>query len=84
MTEVKKTYYAGSDPFEFTFKMKTYMAVIVHENGKQTAEFYDDVNDLAYIGLSMWDDMVSMDYYMLDENGQYVPEKTAREKGLWK
>lgn len=51
---------------------KKYMAIITHEDGRQTAEFYDEFNDMAYIGLSELDDYEEIDYYRLDEHGHYV------------
>ena len=72
MKEFKATFYAGSDPFGVTFRKAEYMAIITHTNGKQTAEFFAEMNDMAYIGLSEWDDYEEIDYYRLDETGHYV------------
>lgn len=77
MTEIKETYYAGSDPFEVGFKMKKYMILTADSAGRQNAEFTDDANDVAYIGLGDYDNIVRIELYVLDENGQYVPEKAA-------
>ena len=80
MTEIKETYYAGSDPFEVGFKIKKYMILTADSAGRQNAEFTDDANDVAYIGLGDYDNIVKIELYVLDENGQYLPEKAALEK----
>lgn len=74
MTVIKETYYAGSDPFEVGFKMKKYMILTADSAGRQSAEFTDDANDVAYIGLGDYDNIELIELYVLDENGKYVPE----------
>lgn len=84
MKEIKNTYCVGSgEIYEQVVRKHEYMVITTREDGKQLAEFAESLDEVDIITAAEAI-MLDWDYevYELDENGKYVPMKSAIERAL--